>query len=288
MNNFAEIKKVFHNLDMANPFAVCNGYARESSGRFAGDSHYDPQMIIVLSGRQEVQYSDYQDIFEAGQIWWTSCWEPHASRMLGKYFSYIAITVSLESIGFFDPFHEIDWLAPFFLSPGERPKTQDRKIRREILLLGRAIIKLNRQKPYGYRTAQWLKIHEIILKMAPFLKKNGEHKKHTARLSSITQILPAIQLVKRNPEKLITLEEAAAECGISRSRFSEIFTKSMNVSFSRFAQRVRISTAAQMLKTSNLSIKDIAERCGFREISHFYHVFAKNFKCTPNEFSGHS
>lgn len=285
MNDFAEIKKVFHNLDMANPFAVCGGYVRESTGRFSGDSHYDPQMIVILSGKQEVQYSDHHDVYEAGQIWWTSCWEPHANRVVGKYFTYVAITISLESIGFFDPFHEIDWLSPFFLPPAERPKTQDRKLRKGILLLGREILKLHKNKPYGYRTMQWLKIHEIILKMAP-LPKNAAPKKHDARLSSITQILPAIQLVKSNPDKIITLDEAAAECGISKSRFSEIFTKSMNVSFSRFAQRVRISTAAHMLKNSNLSIKEVASRCGFHEISHFYHVFTKYFKCTPNEFTG--
>ena len=268
---------------MGTPFFIYNGYERESSGRFVGDSHYDPQMIIVLSGRHEVRYSDYQDIYEAGQIWWTSCWEPHACRMLGKYITYVAITISLESLGFFDPFHEIDWLSPFFLPPADRPKTQDRKLRREILLIGREMVKLQRKKPCGYRTMQWLKIHEIILKMAPFSKKS-EHDIHRPRLASITQILPAIQLVKRNPDKMITLEKAAAECGISKSRFSEIFSKSMNVSFSRFAQRVRISTAASMLKNSNLSTKEIASRCGFHEISHFYHVFTKHFKCTPNEF----
>lgn len=284
MNDLPGVKKVFHNLDMTNPFAVCNGYCREKNEQFGGDSHFDPQMIIVLSGGQEVMYPDFQDTYEAGQIWWTSCWEPHASRRTKKYFSFIAVTISLEAIGFFDPFHEIDWLAPFFLPPAERPKPQDRKLRREILLLGREMLKLQRQKPSGYRTAQWLKIHEIILKMFPLMKhENNEN--HPARLSSISRILPAIQLVKSNPRKITTLEDAASECGISKSRFSEIFTKSMSVSFSRFAQRVRISNAARMLKSSNMSIKEIAENCGFHDLSNFYHVFTKYFKCTPAEFA---
>lgn len=283
MNDLPGVKKVFHNLDMANPFAVCNGYCRDKTEQFGGDSHFDPQMIIVLSGRQEVMYPDFQDTYEAGQIWWTSCWEPHLSRRTKKYFSYIAVTISLEAIGFFDPFHEIDWLAPFFLPPHERPKPQDRKLRREVLLLGREMLKLERKSPLGYRTAQWLKIHEIILKMLPLMEPEIK-KKTSPRFSSIIQILPAIQLVKNNPCKIITLDDAASGCGISKSRFSDIFTKSMNVSFSRFAQRVRISNAARMLKSSNMSIKEVAEKNGFHELSHFYHVFTKYFKCTPSEF----
>jgi AraC-like DNA-binding protein len=283
MDKFTGIKKVFHHLDIDTPFSVVGGYLREGKGLFHGDSHYAPQMVIVLSGQQEVYYPDFHDTFEAGQVWWTSCWEPHVNRVTGNYFSYVAVTISLDAIGSLVPFHEIDWLMPFFLHPSERPKPTGRKLRCEILRLGREILRLDEHKPYGFQTMQWLKIHEIILKNFLLLDHTPDGG-HRARRSGIIQILPAIQLVKSKLDQVISLEEAAAECSLSKSRFSEIFTKNMNVSFSRFALRVRISTAAHMLRNSNLSIKEVAARCGFQETSHFYHVFARNFKCTPNEF----
>ncbi len=283
-NQLSHIKKVFHHLDMDQPFSVIGGQLNDCRNFVYGDSHYSPQLVIILSGQQEVYYPDYRDIYDAGQIWWTSCWEPHVHRITSDRLCYVAVTIALEAIGSFTPFQEIDWLQPFFLPPAKRPKTKDDDLRNEIIRLGNEILQLENNKPFAFQTLQWLKIHEVILHGSSML----QHTSRTgilSRHSDIARIAPAIQLVKSKLDQVISLEQAASSCSLSKSRFSDVFTKTMNVGFSNFAQRMRISAAAQMLQNSNLPIKKVAVRCGFRNISHFYHIFKENFKCTPAEFS---
>jgi len=93
-------------------------------------------------------------------------------------------------------------------------------------------------------------------------------------------------MAKNLTEKSISLDDAAKSCGIGRSRFSSIFSETMGISFSRFALRSRVSMAAQMLRTSKAPVKEIAEKYGFLELSHFYHVFKNHFNCSPAHYRG--
>ena len=42
--------------------------------------------------------------------------------------------------------------------------------------------------------------------------------------------------------------------------------------------------AKRLLKKTGLCIRDIAENCGFRNVSYFMRTFKKQVGCTPNEF----
>jgi AraC-like DNA-binding protein len=228
----------------------------------------------------EVRYTDFKTSIGAGQMYWTSCWEPHASRPSKNLMTYVVATLSLESLGSFIPFDEINWLAPFFANPPERPKPEDRKQRKDILKLGREILKLQKYKPDGWKTLQWLKIHELII----LSSQNWTPPSQLGNLSEISRIMPAVQLARKCVKTPAQLEDAAAACNLSRSRFSSVFTQTMGISYAKFALRSRLSSAAALLSSSHEPIKEIAEQCGFQEISHFYHAFGKHFHCSPAEF----
>ena len=284
MYRLQKIEKVYHHLDVNFPVKLSHVYLPQKRSFFSGDIHYDLQMILILSGRQDVIYSEYENSFSAGQVWWTAPWEPHAGRVASDYFSMLVITIAPEFLGYLDPFQEIDWLVPFVLPPAQRPNPVSRELRLKVLLLARAIIKLERNNPYGWRTLQWFRIHEIIILMnqliLPQLTKEGIEEK----MSFFRKVMPAIQAVKSSPLKSISLDDAAQECSMGRSHFCYIFKQAMGVSFSNFALHARISIAAQALRNQDSSIKEVAQKHGFKDVSHFYHVFKKYFKCTPNEY----
>lgn len=280
MDLFKNINRVRHNLSAEHPFEVLHGYAPEKRTGFSADCHYDLQMCIVLSGEMEVRYPDFKTRIEAGQMYWTSCWEPHASRPSRNFMTYLVATISLESIGSLMPFDEINWLAPFFTNPPERPKPKDRKQRRNIIRLGREILKLQKHRPDGWKTLQWLKIHELIILSTQFWKNRPQ----VGDSKNISRIMPAVQLARKSIKTPAQLEDAAAACNLSRSRFSSVFTQAMGISYAKFALRSRLSSAASLLSSTTEPIKEIAEQCGFQEISHFYHAFGKHFHCSPAEF----
>lgn len=273
------LKKVYHLLSAEKPYEVSCGFSPEERKTYGGDSHYDLQICIVLSGQMEVHYNNFKTHVSAGQFWLTSCWEPHFSRPSKKRMSYVVITVSPEFLGQPDMFHEINWLAPFFVVPRERPQAETVAERLGVHKVGRAVRRLWKTKPNGWKNMEWLKIHELMIFITSLMKGSG-----ISSPGSFMKIIPAIRFVRDNPDKIISVEEAAKLCSMSRSSFSNLFTATLGKSFAKFALNARISEAARKLDAGTSSIKDIATECGFSDLAHFYHVFAKHFKCTPLDY----
>jgi AraC-like DNA-binding protein len=290
MDQLQNIEKVYHGLDVTNPFQISLAYIPHKRNFYSGDIHYDMQMIITLSGREDVAFSGFKASFLAGQIWWTSPWEPHAGRIASDHFGVMAITISPEFLGSIDPFQNVDWLLPFVLPPARRPTPRTRAERLSVLLKAREIIQLERHKPYGWRTLQWFKIHEIIIRMIQLIPDSEIKSWAGGKMSLFARIMPAIQMVKKNPLQSLSLDNAAKACGLGRSSFCSAFKQVMGIGFGRFALRARINQAAQMLCSEQASIKDVAFACDFKDLGHFYHVFSRFFNCTPSEFikGGHS
>lgn len=275
-----QLKKVYHFLSAEKPFEVSCGFSPGARETYSGDSHYDLQICVVLSGQMEVRYNDFRTFVSAGQFWLTSCWEPHFSRPSKKRMSYLVITISPEFLGQPDMFHEINWLAPFFVLPRERPQSEAMAERLAVHRLGREIKKLWKAKPHGWKNLVWLKLHELMI----CVLSNWENEQHSSVSGAFMRILPAVRYVRDNPDKSLSVEEAAKLCGMSRSGFSNLFTATLGKSFAKFALNARISEAAKKLDATIMPIKDIASECGFADLGHFYHVFEKHFKCTPLDY----
>lgn len=280
MDSLENIIKVNHNLTIECPFRIYHGYSAEKQDRFYCDSHYDLQICIVMTGELEARYADFRTAIKAGQLFWTSCWEPHATRFLKDFTSYLVLTVSIEFLDFLTPFNEINWFAPFFAPPRKRPKPENRFLRRKILLLCREMLRLEKSEAENRKTLQWMKIHELIISGTADWQDSGTN----SMSSDIARIMPALQLAKKRLKEPSTIQDAATVCNLSKSHFSSIFTKTMGVSYARFALRCRLSVAGALLNSKSTPIKKIASECGFQDISHFYHVFSRHFKCTPTEF----
>ena len=89
-----------------------------------------------------------------------------------------------------------------------------------------------------------------------------------------------------NIDKDISVNDMAACAGYSRFHFSRLFKEHMGVSPHYFMNELRIRLAVRLLQTERLSIKEIAVRCGFEDVSYFCKTFRKFQKVSPNEFRG--
>ena len=276
MNN-SSLKKVYHSLSAEKPYEVSHGFSPETREAYGGDSHYDLQICVVLSGQMEVRYNDFSTFVSAGQFWLTSCWEPHFSRVSRKRMGYIVITVSPEFLGAVDMFREMNWLAPFFVPPSQRPRAETVKERLAVHGIARSIKRVWKNKPYGWKNLIWLKLHELMI----LATENWKKESPSFSPNDFIRLLPAIRHVRDNPDKSLSVEEAARLCAMSRSGFSNLFTATLGKSFAKFALNARISDAARKLSSTSMPIKDIASECGFADLGHFYRVFEKHFKSTP-------
>lgn len=104
--------------------------------------------------------------------------------------------------------------------------------------------------------------------------------RHVGGSANITEIVHFIQKNYHN----LTLPEAAKHFSYSESYFSRMIKKYTGQSFSEIIRTQRLNFAERLLRTTDLSMQDIALQSGFSDVSHFYRQFRCAFHETPVEF----
>ena len=283
LTTLGNLKSFVHGLDSTNPFQIFFKRNYHARNCMLGDIHLDPQLFIVLSGKTAFYFDE--KIFKGGEgdIFISNFWEPHAFRQESDSLAFLVVTFSAFSLGSASPFSDFDWLL-FLKQPRLKRKIIFKgKEKKEILHLAWKLLEVSEEKPSGYQSMQWLLIHEIMFLINS--KYISTAAQSASKSNALLQILPILKHVRQNPGCDISLNEAAALCSMSRSAFCLVFKQIMNESFSRFFMRSRIGYSCILLRSRQFTIKEVSERCGFKNIAHFYHVFKKIRKCTPAEFT---
>ena len=83
-----------------------------------------------------------------------------------------------------------------------------------------------------------------------------------------------------------TVEEAADRAGMSPSHFAHIFKRELGISFIDFVNRSRMERARELLLTTDLLVRQIADTVGVESPNHFGLLFRRAFGVTPNELRG--
>ena len=80
------------------------------------------------------------------------------------------------------------------------------------------------------------------------------------------------------------LKETAMYFHYHPSYLSKKIKEYTNKTYSEILQNIKLTQACFYLSKTNLSVQEIIEKVGYSELSHFYHIFKKNFEMTPNEY----
>ncbi len=82
----------------------------------------------------------------------------------------------------------------------------------------------------------------------------------------------------------LTLDYVADLSGFSKYHFTRLFKQFTNVSFYKYLNKKRIENAEKLLMDKELTITEVALRCGFSSLSAFIRMFKIIKDCTPTEF----
>jgi AraC-like DNA-binding protein len=92
------------------------------------------------------------------------------------------------------------------------------------------------------------------------------------------------QYIDDNYMRSISLASICESFFYSRTTLINVFKSRYGLSINDYLNRVRTEKAAERLKVTNSSIKEIAASCGFRDQNYFSKVFFKYFGVTPTEY----
>lgn len=94
----------------------------------------------------------------------------------------------------------------------------------------------------------------------------------------------ALNIIHSRFHEVLNVQELASEAGLSRTAFSQRFTKLMGMSTSQYITHWRLQKAKQMLLQEQHNILDIAVQIGYQTEAAFNKVFKRHFGITPGAY----
>src|SRR4029077_14107810 len=95
------------------------------------------------------------------------------------------------------------------------------------------------------------------------------------------------EFIESRLEADLTLQELASEVGYSRSHFLRMFRATTGMTPHRYVLKRRVERARQLLEQAELSLAEVAFRCGFASQAHLTVAFRNEFGVTPAEYRRH-
>jgi AraC-like DNA-binding protein len=98
------------------------------------------------------------------------------------------------------------------------------------------------------------------------------------------RIQAALELINRDVRAKHEPCAMARRVGLSVSHFYDLFRRETGTVPARYIRDLRLSLAEDLLLTSCFSIKEIADRVGLQDLSHFVRDFEKRFGSSPRRY----
>jgi AraC-like DNA-binding protein len=95
----------------------------------------------------------------------------------------------------------------------------------------------------------------------------------------IGRVLSAIE---GNP--FVTIGELSRMVSLSHSRLSHLFKAALGVSLNSFLSNRRVERAAQLVRSTEMQIKEITYDAGYKQVPSFVRAFHKRFGASPTRY----
>ncbi len=102
---------------------------------------------------------------------------------------------------------------------------------------------------------------------------------HGDEIIALAQSTLASQL-----DQPLVVAELAAQSGLSVRSFQRRFSQATGLSPQQYLQKLRMDSAEELLRNSNLPVTDISHHCGFNDSSYFCKLFRQRYEFSPGEY----
>ena len=90
--------------------------------------------------------------------------------------------------------------------------------------------------------------------------------------------------IEKDCRRSWTLTAVAKLVNLSPSRLRHLFKAETGLTTNQFLREVRLREAERLLRTTFLRVKEIMNRVGFLDESHFGHEFKKAYGLSPSKY----
>ena len=124
----------------------------------------------------------------------------------------------------------------------------------------------------------------VCLLLDALIQSSSTRKKtHPVQLRDF-YVQEAASYMEQHYQHNITIEEIANACRLNRSYLSKLFKEKKGYPPQEYLIRLRLSKAADLLRTTPMSVGDIAASCGYPNQLHFSRAFKQRYGVPPREW----
>jgi YesN/AraC family two-component response regulator len=183
-------------------------------------------------------------------------------------------------------------LGHVFFSSGGSLDVMKARVVELVVLLSRAAIRggADVEQIFGLnfmylnKISSFRNLDEIAYWLSGIMSRFTDQVFNLAHIKHADVIFRAINFIKKNYMKRITLEEAAARVFLSPAYFSRIFKEETGKPFNSFVNQTRIEAAKKLLLNEKISLAEISNLIGFEGQSYFTKVFKHLTGVSPGKF----
>lgn len=97
-------------------------------------------------------------------------------------------------------------------------------------------------------------------------------------------IAQALDYISAHYSEKISVGSVAAHCNLAPSYLQHLFIKLRSNGIGKEIQKIKMQYAAELLYTTQHSVRDIAYLCGFENSDYFSYAFKRIYKVTPTQY----
>lgn len=139
---------------------------------------------------------------------------------------------------------------------------------------------LCRDRPYGYQLAVKGALFEFLFRIFLHFREAapGGGRKSREKIKAL------LRYIELHYGEELTVKEAAGICFYSKSYFMKFFRQHMGVTFVEYLNNYRLAMAASFLLSQDGQVTEVAQRCGFDNISYFNRLFKGRYGMAPGAY----
>ena len=141
----------------------------------------------------------------------------------------------------------------------------------------RSVINELQQQEEGYEYLVVLSYVELMVLIYRYVSRHA----FPPDMNSILQ--EAVMYLRQHYSADVAMADVAAHTGVSERYLRKLFAREFHLSPLGYLQRIRIDKAVELLKNTELSVKEVAYLCGYHSPQYFAHVFKQYSGIRPQE-----
>lgn len=239
--------------------------------------HYDYEFILVLKGQLVVNESADEFVLEKGDFILINSQTVHALRRLHGDNLCLFLQISEKMFadlrrGFFY----------FYLNSQDGKKTPRNGYASYRRLLAGAGYESLAGRPNRYRISAY--VCSLLADLIDYSVYDLYQRSGPPSASDVELFMQIIDYLQENCCTPSVISDIQKKLGIGEKTLYRFMKKYTGKSPKQFVLEHRISIAADMLRSTNLSIPYIASQCGFNAENTFYRAFRNEVGVTPGEY----